>query len=287
MLLPFHDDNPTRKKPWAVWGIVAVNLAVFLYSLTLPELPQTDRAKFRATYGFVPKRLSQFFDPKVQVEVPLAKPAPGVQGVKIPTLELPPDQGEIILTAFTCMFLHSGWFHLIGNMWFLWVFGNNVEDRLGHWIFLGFYLLVGLVATACHCFMTPDGAPSLTPIIGASGAVAGVLGAYAVTFPTARVKSLLFIFIITIIELPALLVLGIWFLMQLLSGMQVLDEWHLGGGVAWWAHVGGFLAGAAIMPLMSTGSPKGGEHWEDEVDTLFDFSQYDHRARESSKDRRE
>ena len=146
------------------------------------------------------------------------------------------------------MWLHGGFFHLLGNMWFLWIFGNNVEDRLGGGLYLTIYLLGGVLASGCH-WMFQQGSP--VPVIGASGAVAAILGAYAVTWPWARVHTLVFLFFfVTIIDLPALLVLGVWFIGQLLSGLgQGQGE---AAGVAWWAHIGGFLAGMLLMPLLES-----------------------------------
>ena len=163
-------------------------------------------------------------------------------------LELAPDSRQIWLSLLTCMFMHGSWMHLLGNMWFLWLFGNNVEDRLGPPAYLFLYLVGGLIASAAHWRVDPT---STTPIIGASGAIAAVLGAYAVTWPWARVSTLVFLVIfVTIIDVPALVVLGVWFVAQVMAGQESL---HAGGagGVAWWAHVGGFLAGMVLMPVLS------------------------------------
>jgi membrane associated rhomboid family serine protease len=145
------------------------------------------------------------------------------------------------------MFLHASWLHIVGNMWLLWVFGNNVEDRLGHVTFLVFYLLTGFVASLCHWVNDPN---SAIPVIGASGAVSGVLGAYAVTFPSARVRSLIFlVFIFLTVDLPAMVVLGFWFLGQVLEATASVDV-GFNGGVAWWAHIGGFVVGLTVMPWL-------------------------------------
>jgi membrane associated rhomboid family serine protease len=160
-------------------------------------------------------------------------------------VQLPADRPQILSTFVTTMFLHGGWFHLLGNMWFLWIFGNNIEDRLGHLSYLFFYLLGGILATACHWLTDTS---STVPVIGASGAVAAVLGAYAVTFPFHQIRCLLFLFIlVTLIDVPALLVMGVWLLGQLAEGLRA-SRLGLSGGVAWWAHVGGFVAGAALIP---------------------------------------
>ena len=141
------------------------------------------------------------------------------------------------------MFMHGGWLHLIFNMWFLVIFGPKVEDRLGKTIFLFFYIMGGLLAAGMHWVSDPG---SLVPVVGASGAVAAVLGAYAISWPLARIHTLVFlVFIFFVIEVPALVFLGGWFVVQLLSGLQGAD-----GGVAWWAHIGGFVGGMLFMPML-------------------------------------
>jgi hypothetical protein len=150
------------------------------------------------------------------------------------------------LTVLTSMFLHGGWLHLVGNMWYLWIFGDNIEDRLGHARFLVFYLLAGVVAAMLHYAFNPA---SRLPTVGASGAIAGVLGAYVVAFPRARIITLVPFFpFFQVLALPAILVLGLWFVMQFFSGALSLG--YGGGGVAWWAHIGGFAFGAVAMGLL-------------------------------------
>lgn len=154
-----------------------------------------------------------------------------------------------ILPFVTSMFLHGGWMHLIGNMWYLWIFGDNVEDRLGHFMYLVFYLLCGIGAGIVHTVLNAD---SFIPSVGASGAIAGVLGAYILSYPFARVLTLVPIFVfIQIIEIPAMIVLGLWFIMQFLSGTAALVSTAAtdGGGVAWWAHIGGFVIGMVLLGL--------------------------------------
>jgi membrane associated rhomboid family serine protease len=142
---------------------------------------------------------------------------------------------------FTSMFLHGGWGHLLGNMWFLWIFGNNVEDSMGHLRFLLFYTLCGLAAAGAHVFSDPS---STLPMVGASGAISAIMGAYLLLYPRAKVKTVIFIIIFfTVLELPAFLYLGYWFLLQLFG---VLGP-SVGGGVAFWAHIGGFVAGVALI----------------------------------------
>ncbi|OHB86094.1 MAG: hypothetical protein A2V98_26065 [Planctomycetes bacterium RBG_16_64_12] len=255
MLFPLHDDSPITCTPLVTYAIVAVNAAAFLGSLRLSPL---DRETLWYGRGFVPARIAQLVDPRpLEVDVPHPVPNPFRPDLeRVRRIKFEPIPRQILLSLFTCMFLHGGWLHLIGNMWFLWIFGNNVEDRLGHVAFLLFYLSGGLLASACHWMIE---AQSTTPVIGASGAVATILGAYAITWPWARVKTLLFLFvIITIVDLPAMLVLGAWFLIQLLSATSATNL-ELGGGVAWWAHVGGFLAGLTLMPALSllTGATDG------------------------------
>ena len=150
----------------------------------------------------------------------------------------------LVLTIFTSMFLHGGWLHIIGNMWFLWIFGDNIEDYLGHSLYLAFYLVSGFAAAATHILLNPA---SNLPTVGASGAIAGVMGAYLITFPRARVLTLVPIFIfLTTVELPAFLILIYWLLLQFLNGVASIAVAEQ-GGVAWFAHVGGFLAGIPLM----------------------------------------
>lgn len=245
--IPFHDDHPTRRTPLVTYALVAVNVLVFLWMSRLPELQQQVLAY---QHGFVPARvrqLSQHEPILVPINVAIVDPYWGEQ-IEPRAIELPADPRQIWLSLVTCMFLHGSWMHLLGNMWFLWLFGNSVEDRLGPLGYLFLYLVGGLIASGAHWKMDPT---STVPIIGASGAIAAVLGAYAVTWPWARVSTLVFLVIfVTIIDVPALVVLGVWFVAQLLAGQQSLHAAG-SGGVAWWAHVGGFLAGMVLMPLLS------------------------------------
>ncbi|MEX0586216.1 MAG: rhomboid family intramembrane serine protease [Pirellulales bacterium] len=258
MLFPFHDDHPTVRFPVVTVALIAINAVVFLATLGLPE---EKREALYVEYGFVPDRVRQLTDPNLSITVPLEPEVSErrlivgdkvfVQRVQQPrTYEIPPGPGRAALATITCMFLHGGFMHLIGNMWFLWLFGNNVEDRLGPGLYLVFYSVGGLLALVCHWWvLTP--AEMLRPVIGASGAVSAVLGGYAVMYPRARVRSLLFLFyFVTIVELPALVVLGIWFLGQLFDGLSQ-RALGVGGGVAFWAHIGGFAAGALLMPIFA------------------------------------
>jgi len=214
-MIPLRDVNQARTRPIVTTLLVILNVAVFFYELSLGT------------------QLSQFFREFGLVPVDIRGGLPGAAaGAARP--------------ALTSMFLHGGWIHLIGNMLFLWVFGDNVEDRFGHVRFLLFYLAGGFVAAAAHVLSDPN---SIVPTIGASGAVAAVLGAYLFLFPGARVLTLVPLgFFLQTVELPARLFLGIWFVLQFLFGASSLASARSGsaGGVAWWAHVGGFVFGLAV-----------------------------------------
>ncbi|MEW6336110.1 MAG: rhomboid family intramembrane serine protease [Acidobacteriota bacterium] len=215
-MFPLRDSIPSSRPPVVNFVLIGASVAVFLYQLTLgPELEFFFRA-----WGFVPAR---FFHPGLF------------------EASLPYNLGTMLIS----MFMHGGWFHLIGNMWFLWVFGDNVEDCLGHARYLLFYLAAGAAATLGQALVAPT---STVPMVGASGAIAGVLGAYLLWFPWSRVKTLIFLGIFfTFAELPAPLFLVLWFVVQFFSGTLSLATASAGGGgVAWFAHVGGFVAGAAI-----------------------------------------
>lgn len=215
MFLPLKDDNPTNTFPFVTVGLILANCFVFYHQLTL-SLPAGQKFVFQ--WGAIPYQI-------VHGEVLYG---PGL---------FPP-----VLTLFSSMFLHGGFLHLIGNMLYLWIFGNNIEDTLGHFRFLIFYLLVGLSAALIQVFSDPQ---STTPMIGASGAVAGILGAYLLLFPQARILTLMFIFIfIRMIRIPALIVLGFWFLVQLLSITSGYET-----GVAFFAHIGGFVAGLILVKV--------------------------------------
>jgi len=203
-------------------ALVALNVAAFAYELSLG--PALER--FIVAHGVVPARLVELL-----------------------------GRGAWLAAArsiVTSMFLHGGWLHLIFNMWFLWIFGDNVEDRLGRVRYLLLYLVTGAAATLAHVL---SNSASTIPTVGASGAIAGVLGAYFVTYPRARVTTLIPVFVfIHIAELPAWVVLGMWFVLQFLSGaLSLATTQASAGGVAWWAHIGGFAAGALLMPILSIG----------------------------------
>ncbi len=203
-MFPVSDVIPSRTTPFITVGLIAANALAFLYEL---QLRPAEIQVFTQVFGVVPA----FF----------AWP-----------------------TVATSMFLHSGWMHMLGNMLYLWIFGDNVEDRLGHAGFLLFYLFCGTAAALAQVAVNPQ---SMVPMIGASGAIAGVMGAYFVLYPRSRVlTAVVLIFFIDLVEIPAIFFLGIWFLMQLFSGVGSLGAGAAGGGVAFWAHVGGFVTGLAI-----------------------------------------
>ncbi len=265
-MIPLHDHNPTERTPFVTWLLIAINTLVMAWLATLSPL---EYQKVVLEHGFVPIRVAQLTDPQV-LEVPLrevvlvqdrfGRPAQALQVVGQVTLE--PSKSAIFGSLLTTMFMHGGWMHLVGNMWFLWIFGNNVEDRLGHFLYLGFYLVGGLLATACHWAYDPQ---STMPVVGASGAVSTILGAYAVTWPKARVTTLVFLVVIfTTVEIPALLWLGIW-----LGGQLIDAGFNRDLGVAVWAHIGGFAAGALLMPILSFAVPPPGSTWNKELKKHF------------------
>ncbi len=233
-MIPFRDDNPTRTVPIITIAIIAVNVAVFLYQSILPDARQL---AFVYTHAAIPAvLLGQASLTEVLPHGLLA----AAHAYSIPIQPLQP----IWLTIFTSMFLHGGFLHLGGNMLYLWIFGNNVEDLLGPARYIAFYFLCGLVAAAAQIVFS-IGSPM--PMIGASGAIAGVLGAYYIRFPQARVQCLVFLFfLVTVIWLPAGLVLLLWFLLQVLNSLGVIGH-SAQGGVAVFAHVGGFIAGWALI----------------------------------------
>jgi membrane associated rhomboid family serine protease len=239
MLLPFRDDVPRERTPLVSYALIAVNVLAFIWFVMMPPVPQQE---FMLHHAFIPARLTQL--PKgeaVKIDFPLVVNDHGRQVLVPLKLNLPAEPREVLYTVVTSMFMHGGWGHLLGNMWFLWLFGGNVEDRLGGIRYIFLYLLGGAMAAGVQWLDNPM---SLTPMVGASGAIAAVLGAYAITYPWARIHTLIFVIVFfTVIDLPAILFLGGWFVYQYLSARTDMQ-----GGVAWWAHVGGFAAGLAIMP---------------------------------------
>jgi membrane associated rhomboid family serine protease len=221
-VLPLRDNVPTRRRPWVNYALILVNLLVWV----LYQLP----------------------DLRASVDELAYHPCEVVDECAVVGEDWP-------LTALTSMFMHGGWEHLLGNMLFLWIFGNNVEDALGHARYLVFYLCGGFAATALQTFVTlsvASGADATIPNLGASGAVSAVLGAYLVLLPRARVLTLIF-FVLR--EVPAILFLGLWFALQLLEGGASLAHPQPGGGVAFFAHVGGFVFGALLVKLVAIRAP--------------------------------
>lgn len=222
-MLPLRDRNPSGIIPWMVYALIAANLVVFIHEIALPS---GELAAFVERYGLVPRRVTLALHGKADLVAAL------------------------IVPALASMFLHGGWLHVLGNMWFLFVFGDNVEARLGRLRFPFFYVGCGVVAAASQYVLDPR---NPAPTIGASGAIAGVLGAYVVTWPGARIVTLIPLFLIfPVVELPAILVLGFWFLIQFFHGTAALGV-QFTHGVAYWAHVGGFVAGAAAVLLVPVG----------------------------------
>src|SRR5438105_6847176 len=218
-MIPFRDNIPSRSTPIITISLILINVIVFIYELSLGDALEP----FIYQFGVVPSVAAHWS----QSDLPFV---------------------AIVIPYLTSMFLHGGWLHLIGNMWYLWIFGDNVEDRLGHFAYLLFYLLCGLGAGIVHTVLNSE---TTVPSVGASGAIAGVLGAYVVSYPFARVLTLVPIFIfLQVIEIPAVLLLVFWFLMQFLYGTASLAASGANaGGVAWWAHVGGFVIGIVLVVL--------------------------------------
>jgi len=223
-LLPLADHNPRRTTPVVNIILIVVNVLMFFWELQLQASRVLEPALM--SVAFVPARFW------------------ALPGAVLPN----------VITMFVSMFLHGGWLHLGGNMLYLWIFGDNIEDRLGHGKYLFFYLACGLLATLAHAVMNPG---SDVPSIGASGAIAGVLGAYIVLFPKQRVTTLIPIFIfITVREIPAVFLLGFWIVMQLFFGAASMGgDLQRSGGVAYFAHIGGFVAGMILITLLGGRRP--------------------------------
>lgn len=210
-MFPLRDSERSESTPYVTIGLIALNVLVWLYQVSLDPYSLHD---FLLQHGTVPRNFS-------------------------------------IADLFSSMFMHGSWMHMLGNVWFLWVFGDNVEDVLGHWQYLAFYLLSGLGGGLLHVAFNLG---SAVPAIGASGAISGVMGAYVVKFPKARIHTLVtLVFFFTTMEVPALLMIGFWFAVQVFSGLGSLGAASAaGGGTAWFAHLGGFVAGAVLIKVMPT-----------------------------------
>jgi membrane associated rhomboid family serine protease len=235
MLIPIGDDNVHRRStPFVVYTIIALNVIVFLF---FQHIGQPSGDSFTYGYAAVPYEITHGVDI--------------VQPTRLPRGEIPQAPGPvpIYLTLLSAMFMHGGWAHILGNMLYLWIFGDNIEDNFGHTKFIIFYLVAGFAASFAQIAIAPD---SLIPTLGASGAIAGVLGSYLIMFPKNRVRALLPLgFLWTTVELPAMVVLGFWIVIQVISQYTALVTTTMseGGGVAYMAHIGGFVAGAILTFL--------------------------------------
>lgn len=233
-MIPLRDTIPSRTTPYVNYLLLIINVLVFLYELSWGG----QIARLLGFYGLIPARFF-FFHASHRVN---------------PVI--------VYLPFISHMFFHGGWLHLLGNMLYLWIFGDNVEDRLGHGGYLVFYLGCGLAAAVMHLLTNTH---SLVPTIGASGAIAGVMGAYFLLYPRARIVTLLPIFFFFyIVEIPAFFFLGFWFLLQLIQGLSTLhSQVPAYGGIAWWAHIGGFLFGQLVVFLVvkRRKNKKGGSVW--------------------------
>ncbi len=219
-MLPIKDDQPRYSTPYITWFLIALNILIYLFQSMLD--PRSGEL-FARQFGVVPAHLAAFLAGSPRYSLPV---------IAVPFL--------------TSMFLHASWVHVLGNMWFLYIFGDNIEDYLGHFKFLVFYLIAGLLAMVTQVAIYAN---SNIPTVGASGAIAGVLGAYFILYPRARVLTWFFVFIFYI---PAWIMLGYWFVLQFFAGAAALSMAHPGrdvGGVAVWAHVGGFVAGVVMIKL--------------------------------------
>jgi len=231
MFLPIKDINPTVNFPYMTITLIATNVVVFLYELTLGP----DLGAFVAAYGATPYELSHGVDLVGRY-----------YGLPLIHQAGPPI---IYMTIFSSMFIHGSFLHIFGNMLYLWIFGNNIEDLLGPFKFLFFYIACGVIAAFAHTIVQFN---SPIPTVGASGAVAGILGAYLIAYPRARVLTLVFIiFFIRLVELPAAFILFFWFILQAFSGMSSLGAGINQGGVAWFAHIGGFLTDIVLIKAMA------------------------------------
>jgi membrane associated rhomboid family serine protease len=271
-VLPLKDNNPTSRFPVVTVAIIVINILVFIWQLNFPTDQRLDQAGFGAIdqssleYGAIPYRITHPDTRDCAVGAVAEAGGQFAAGVVCPGTKnydqavaigrqdpsaqpIPINEAPWWETLFTSMFMHGGFLHIAGNMLFLWVFGNNIEESLGRPRFVLFYVLAGLIAVYTQALIDSS---STAPTIGASGAIAGVLGAYALLFPQARVLTLIFIiFFVTLVEIPALILLAIWFILQFLPALgQVAVESGGGQGVAYFAHVGGFLFGLAVAGAM-------------------------------------
>lgn len=235
-MIPIRDDTPRTTTPYVTYFLIALNSLVFVVIYFAVPV------RIFHAFAFIPAKIPAFLN-----GVPAIRDVDGhTYVVNLVTTFVP---------VFTSMFLHAGWLHLIFNMWGLWIFGDNVEDHLGHFAYLLFYLVCGLAAASLQFVFDPS---STVPNVGASGAIAGIMGAYFLLFPSARVLTLVPFFFLYFTWLPAWLILGYWFVVQFLSGAarSITYAHTQGGGVAFWAHVGGFVAGLALIKVFPARAPR-------------------------------
>lgn len=256
-MIPIRDQNPTHRTAVVTIGLIIVNTLVF--TATWLQSDRGEQAVWK--FGFLPAGVSHSSDEiRDALEERRLTQRPQMlidQRGRFVGVVRPPDVAEsavalpAVLKLFTCMFMHGGWMHLIGNMVYLWVFGNNIEDRLGRGLFIVFYLVTGVVGTLAHTWIEArGGGAGLVPLVGASGAISGVLGAYFLLYPHARVEALVPLgWYLTTVVVPAWVFLGIYVAMQVMQGLPALAHTG-GGGVAYWAHLGGFAAGLALIKLL-------------------------------------
>jgi membrane associated rhomboid family serine protease len=272
-VLPLKDNNPTSRFPVVTVALIVICFGVFFWQLNFPTNQRLEQFGFSAIdqssleYGAIPYRITHPSTGDCSVGAVDTTTAP-TAGVVCPGTAayrdavrfsrehpeenagpVPVNEAPWWVTLFTSMFMHGGWLHILGNMLFLWVFGNNIEERLGRLGFALFYVLAGLIAVYTQSVIDTS---STAPTIGASGAIAGVLGAYALLYPRARVLTLIFIvFFVTLVEIPALILLALWFILQFIPALgQVAVQSGGGQGVAYFAHVGGFLFGLAVAGVL-------------------------------------
>lgn len=248
MLFPIADENDDRRStPWVNYVLILLNVLVFVFLQGLGS-----NEKFTYAFSTVPYEIIHNEDVKQPVVIE------DFRGRPIGRIGLQPTPIPVYLTLLTSMFMHGGLAHIFGNMLFLWIFGDNIEDRLGHIRYLIFYLVCGVLAGLAHVFSTVifagnSEASLLIPSLGASGAISGVLGAYILLFPTRRVTVLLSWFVT---QVPAFVAIGLWFVFQLISGLGMLGSGSQQGGVAYAAHIGGFIAGLALIKVFEIGRPR-------------------------------
>jgi membrane associated rhomboid family serine protease len=235
-MIPLKDDAPRITTPYITYFLLLSNILIFIFELTLRGSGQLNA--FLMQFGIVPAKIA------ILLERGGAVPHALVSQLGLRTV----TWADVLVPILTSMFLHGGWWHVISNMWALWIFGDNVEDHLGHGLYLLFYLLSGIAGALVHIAFNLN---STLPTLGASGAIAGIMGAYFVLFPSARVLTLVPFLFVFFLWLPAWIFVGYWFLVQFLSGAAMaIASTSNTGGVAVWAHVGGFLAGIALIKLL-------------------------------------